>query len=202
MGLIPLAKGDNLDRAWEDILRRAVSDWNESGTVTLRLVKGQSNPQDCPPTTGQVEVCHGLYGTQERWLGLARLVFAADGEHIESATVQLNDSFFDRNGGKYNSEAARRHTMCHELGHTAGLGHVATSSCLNDSQQAIVANVEPRNQDFRDLARIYAHKDATTTVAASRRSRSRIAIRTTGLSASRMTPDQRSSRPSRMGARW
>jgi hypothetical protein len=77
--------------------------------------------------------------------------------------VQMNDSFLDTNS-QYSNEAARRHTLCHELGHTPGLDHVSTKSCMNDSQQAVFNNLAPINKDFRQLERIYKHKDSTTTV--------------------------------------
>jgi hypothetical protein len=97
-------------------------------------------------------------------LGLTRLYFNDRGDHIEAATVQMNDSFFDTNS-EYNNDAARRHTMCHELGHTPGLDHVGTNSCMNDSQFAVFNNLHPINKDFNQLARIYGHEDSTTTVA-------------------------------------
>ncbi|MGH8009413.1 MAG: hypothetical protein ACREQ3_20675, partial [Candidatus Binatia bacterium] len=111
-----------------------------------------------------VQACTWHYGTQQGWLGLTRLYFNNGGDHVEAATVQMNDSFFDGNG-QYNSDAARRHTLCHELGHTPGLDHVSTNSCMNDSQQAVFNNTQPNNRDFRDLERIYGHKDSTSTVA-------------------------------------
>ena len=76
----------------------------------------------------------------------------------------MNDSFFDT-GSQYNNDAARRHTMCHEIGHTTGLDHVSTNSCMNDSQDAVFNNLHPINKDFNQLARIYNHTDSTTTVA-------------------------------------
>jgi hypothetical protein len=109
-------------------------------------------------------VCNWRYGTQVSWLGLTRLYFNERGDHVNAATVMMNDSFFEGNG-QYNSDAARRHTLCHELGHTPGLDHVSTKSCMNDSQQAVFNNLVPINKDFRQLARIYKHKDTTTTVA-------------------------------------
>ena len=159
-----LQVGSNLDGPWPGILRDVVSDWNKNETVTFSIVGGGTNPQECRPNTGRVEVCNWRYGTQEGWLGLTRLYFNAAGDHIESATVQMNDSFFDT-ASEYNNDAARRHTMCHEIGHTVGLDHVSTESCMNDSQSAVFNNVAPVNKDFNQFARVYSHTDSTTTVA-------------------------------------
>jgi hypothetical protein len=159
-----LQVGSNLSGPWPGILNKVVSDWNKKETLTFRVVGGGTNPQECRPVTGRVEVCNWRYGTQEGWLGLTRLYFNERGDHVESATVQMNDSFFDT-ASEYNNEAARRHTMCHEMGHTVGLDHVSTSSCMNDSQFAVFNNLAPINKDFNQLARIYGHNDSTTTVA-------------------------------------
>lgn len=159
-----LQVGDNVDGGWNSMLTRVVSDWNKGDTVTFRVVNGATNPQECRERTGTVQLCNWRYGTQEGWLGLTRLYFNDRGDHVDAATVQMNDSFFEGNG-QYNSEAARRHTLCHELGHTPGLDHVSTNSCMNDSQQAVFDNLVPNNRDFRQLERIYQHKDSTTTVA-------------------------------------
>jgi len=96
---------------------------------------------------------------------LTRLYFNSSGDHIDAATVQLNNSFLYARNSRYNSDAARRHTLCHELGHTLGLDHIETTSCVNDSQYAVFNYVTPTNDDFRQLRRIYDHEDASRTVA-------------------------------------
>jgi len=156
--------GDNVDGDWDALVKQATSEWSESGTVTMNEVKGSTNLDKCTPTTGIVEVCNGQYGTEKGWLGLTQLYFDDAGDHIESVTVQFNDSFFNQSGGQYDDPAARQHTACHELGHSMGLGHVNTDSCMNDSQDAVFHNLTPINKDFQTLAQTYDHKDSTVTV--------------------------------------
>jgi predicted Zn-dependent protease len=160
-----LRVGNNVAGDWNRYVREAISEWNQNDTATFIEVDGATNPQYCQPVVGTVQVCDWWYGTQTGWLGLTRLYFNASGDHIDAATVMLNNSFMYAPRSPYNSDAARRHTICHELGHTLGLDHVGTTSCTNDSQYAVFTYVSPINDDFRQLRRIYEHTDATRTVA-------------------------------------
>lgn len=156
--------GANLSGEWSSIMRTAVKAWDKNETVYIKQVSGGTSAQTCNPTTGRIEICNWNYGTQVGWLGLTRLYFDSRGNRIEAATLQLNDSFFNQKNGQYNDYNARLHTMCHEMGHTIGLGHVNTTSCMNDSQYAVFNYVKPINKDFRELARIYKNTDSYTTV--------------------------------------
>ena len=157
-----LQVGDDLSDNWNRLFRQSLAAWNKNDTVTLDKVGGRTNPQKCQPVTGRVEICNWRYGTQTGWLGLTQLYFDDSG-HIDAATVQLNDSYLNA-GKQYNTDAARRHTICHELGHTMGLDHVDTKSCMNNSQYAVFNYVKPIRSDFRQLQRIYDHRDDETTV--------------------------------------
>jgi hypothetical protein len=159
-----LRVGNNVAGDWNRYLRGALDEWNQNETVTLVEVDGSTNPQFCEPVRGTVQVCDWWYGTQTGWLGLTRLYFNRNGDHIDAATVQLNSSFLYAPNSPYNSDAARRHTLCHELGHTMGLDHPETTSCMNNSQYAVFNYVNPINDDFRQLRRTYEHQDATRTV--------------------------------------
>ena len=159
-----LKVGDNVNGNWDKLLRRTIADWNKNDTVKLDKVGGRTRPKECRPNSGRVEVCNWPYGTQTGWLGLTRLYFDRGG-HIEAATVQMNDSFLNAPNSRYNSDAARRHTICHELGHSMGLeGHEDNRSCMNNSQHAVFNYVKPIRRDFRELKRIYKHRDGKTTI--------------------------------------
>jgi predicted Zn-dependent protease len=159
-----LEVGDNVDGVWDSLLPQAIAQWNQSGTVNLSEINGSTDPQSCTPRRGVVEVCSGQYGTQDGWLGLTRVFMNAAGNHIDAVTVQFNDSFFDQSGGQYNNSGARQHTACHEMGHSLGLDHVNTDSCMNNSQSAIFKNVTPVSSDFQTLAQTYSHRDSSVTV--------------------------------------
>jgi hypothetical protein len=164
-----LLYGKNMSKAWKPLFRRSLSEWNRNGTVTLEKTRGGTSGKRCRATKGRVEVCSGRYftdsGRPEKWLGLTRLFFNKSGTHVDAATVQMNDYYFNGNT-QYNNHDARRHTMCHELGHTLGLHHPdpPTKSCMNNSQFAVQNYIKPIRKDFRDIAAIYKHKDSTSTV--------------------------------------
>jgi hypothetical protein len=120
------------------------------------IVPGGTSPRRCRPTSGRVEVCNERYGFNG-WLGIAQ-VWIDDG-HILQATSKVNDSYF--NSARYNDPAAKKHVLCQEIGHTLGLDHQITVSCMNDQGATLFdpAYTTPDAHDYAELEAIYAHLD-------------------------------------------
>ena len=160
-----LKLGDNVSSAWDSYLGTTSSDWSVSSVLDTVIVQGQSNPKNCRPTSGRVEVCNSKYGSNG-WLGLAQIWIS--GKHITQGVVKVNDSYF--NTSTYNKPAWRNLVMCQEVGHTLGLDHQDENfnnqplgTCMDYSSNPD-PNQHPNNHDFLQLESIYEHLDSTTTL--------------------------------------
>ncbi|WP_328747318.1 hypothetical protein OHT57_17325 [Streptomyces sp. NBC_00285] len=163
-----LKLGNNLSSTWTSYLSTASSDWSSSSVLDTTIVTGQSN-SSCRATTGRVEVCNRTYGSNG-WLGLASITLSS-GTHINSGTVQLNDTYF--NTSTYNTPSWRTMVTCQEVGHTFGLDHQDTTqtntnlgTCMDytNNPDGPPSNLHPNTHDYNELASIYAHTDSTSTV--------------------------------------
>jgi hypothetical protein len=67
-----LKVGDNVDANWDSYLDDAITDWNASAVMNLTEATGGSNPKNCRPTSGRIEVCNSRYGNNG-WLGIAQI---------------------------------------------------------------------------------------------------------------------------------
>lgn len=169
--------GDNVSAEWDPYLDEAISDWNVSTVLGLLEVAGGTNPKNCRPTTGRIEVCNSKYGNNG-WLGIAQ-IWITGGEHITQAITKVNDTYF--NTPTYNTPAWRRLVMCQELAHDFGLDHQDETfdnpnlgSCMdytNDpdggpggASSNDPSNEHPNAHDYEQIEIIYQHTDSTTTV--------------------------------------
>jgi hypothetical protein len=159
--------GDNVSAAWDGYLRTAASDWSADtagNPLNANVVAGASKGK-CRPVSGRVEVCNGAYGNNG-WLGLAQ-IWVSSGGHITQATTKMNDTYY--NTSKYNTPAWRGAVMCQEVGHTWGLDHQDESgadfhTCMDYATNPDADNMHPNYHDYEELAIIYSHVDATTTI--------------------------------------
>lgn len=164
-----LKLGDNVSSSWDTYLRAASLDWNTptastSAVLATAVVSGSAG-RNCRPTAGRVEVCNNKYGNNG-WLGIASVWVS--GDHITQGTVKVNDTYFSK--APYNTSQWKQFVMCQEIGHTFGLDHQDEDfnnpnlgTCM-DYTSSPSSNQHPNEHDFAQLASIYTHLDASTTV--------------------------------------
>ena len=167
---------DNVSSVWDGHLAGASGDWNAPSAYPTVLfttvVPGQSDPKNCRPKSGRVEVCNSKYGNNG-WLGIASIW--ASGNHITQGTVKFNDTYF--NTAQYNTPAWKQFVTCQEIGHTFGLDHQDEifgnpnlGTCMdytNDPNGTVygqLSNEKPNAHDYEELAAIYQHLDDFTTL--------------------------------------
>lgn len=175
--LFTIKTGDNVSAAWDPYLDEAISDWNQSTILDLLEVPGGTNPKNCRPTAGRIEVCNSKYGNNG-WLGIAQ-IWITGGNHITQAITKVNDTYFST--PSYNTPAWRRLVMCQELAHDFGLDHQDENfnnpnlgSCMDytndpDGGPGGASNNDPSNEhpnahDYEQIEIIYDHTDSTTTI--------------------------------------
>lgn len=166
-----LQLGDNVSSAWDSHLVTASADWTLSSVLDTTIVAGGTNPKPCKATRGRVQVCNSGYGNTG-WLGVAQVWVS--GSHITQGTVKVNDTYF--NTPTYNTPAWKNLVMCQEVAHTLGLDHQDEAfnnpnlgSCMDYTSNPLgpPSNEHPNSHDYDQLATIYAHLDASTTLSAS-----------------------------------
>lgn len=156
---------DNMTPAWDARLAAINADWNVSAVIQNSIVADSTDRglrKSCPAVAGKIRTCNSNYGATG-WLGLATIT--TYGNHIGDGTVKANEYYFRMTA--YDTEAARRHVFCQELGHVFGLDHNHGSvTCLNDLDGLNNPSYQQPNQhDYNMLDTIYRHLDGSTTIA-------------------------------------
>ncbi len=163
--------GDNVSSTWDANLATASGDWSTSGVLDTTIVSGNTNPTNCDPTSGHVEVCDASYGNTG-WLGVAQIWLS--GNHIVQGTVKVNDTY--HNSPPYNTNSWRQFVMCQEVGHEFGLDHQDESfdnpnlgTCMDytSNPDGPPGNLHPNQHDYDQLDKIYRHRDKWTSVGSS-----------------------------------
>jgi len=103
---------------------------------------------------GKAIVCNGDYGAT-KWRGIADALVDYKGR-IVSTSARMNDYYL-----KNMERGAWQYTMCHEIGHTLGLGHTDEDfdnedlgNCM-DYTNNLDANKHPDTMNFEELLEIY-----------------------------------------------
>jgi hypothetical protein len=153
--------GDNVSGVWDAHLDQAISDWNRSTVINSPEVAGSTNPKNCRPVAGTIQVCNSKYG-YNGWLGLASIWLS--GGHISQGTTKVNDTYFA--SPTYNTPSWRQAVMCQEIGHDYGLAHQDedfntddTRSCMDYTSNP-QGNESPDAHDYEQLLAIYDHLES------------------------------------------
>ena len=161
---LQLKLGDNVSGAWDSVLRTSSTDWSLSSVLDTSVVPGLSNPKNCKPALGRIEVCNSKYGNNG-WLGIAQ-IWISGGNHITQGVTKLNDTYF--NTPTYNTLAWRNLVTCQEIGHTFGLDHqdetfnnANLGTCMDYTNNP-ATNQHPNLHDYQQLEAIYGHLEGTS----------------------------------------
>lgn len=158
--------GRNVALVWKTSLITASTDWTVSPVLDTSIVPGGTNPANCLPTPGRVEVCAYQYGLNG-WLGLAQ-IWVDNANHISQGVVKLNNTYFKM--PQYKTQAWMNLVACQEIGHTLGLDHQDTDfsnpnlgTCMDYTSNPAGPpdNEHPNQHDYDELASIYTHVDAS-----------------------------------------
>lgn len=142
----------SVTNAWQPQVNSAAAEWSTSDKFDMVSTPGSTSlraRRNCAMTSGAVHVCNANYGATG-WAGLTEA--AVRGGHILRMRVRLNDA--------ETPMTYRRLVSCHELGHSAGLGHNSrNSSCMKPGAGS---RPHPDATDYAELDVIYRHLDGAT----------------------------------------
>jgi len=116
VGGLKLELVNALESQWEDIFLTVVSEWDNGNPKTLQLTTSkESHDPECEPIDNKSKVCNSNYGDTQ-WRGINQVLI--QNGYIVATTSKMNEFYLEKS-----SEAQRRYTMCHEVGHSFGLPH-------------------------------------------------------------------------------
>lgn len=144
-----------LSPEWNVAFTLAVADWMSGNPNPIEISEetGTHDP-DCEAPDGKVIVCNGDYG-DSKWRGVNYAMLNPRGKMI-SSSARMNEYYLYPLG-----QGAWQYTMCHEIGHTLGLGHTDENfdnkdlgNCM-DYTDNLDANKHPDLGNYEKLLEIY-----------------------------------------------
>lgn len=153
-GGLELEMIDALDSNWEDVFHTVVADWDSGSPRSLKLsTQKQGSDPECEPVDNKSKVCNSNYGDTQ-WRGINQVLI--QNGYIVATTSKMNEYYLDKS-----SEAQRRYTMCHEIGHSFGLPHsdedffnADLGNCMDYTSNP-AANISPDESNFLFLQDLY-----------------------------------------------
>ncbi|KAL7431143.1 hypothetical protein ACHAXH_002558 [Discostella pseudostelligera] len=140
---------------WDEYFNTAIYDW-DNGTpdaVTFSLRTMDSYDPDCQAVRRAMKVCNGNYGPTD-WRGVNQILLQDN--YIVTSLAKMNDYYLEGT-----DIAQKQYTMCHELGHGLGLGHVDENfynsdlgNCMDYTERP-QNNMHPDDTNYQALADLY-----------------------------------------------
>ncbi|CAB9502789.1 expressed unknown protein [Seminavis robusta] len=148
------------DESWDEIFPLVVDDWDDGTPDALVLTVRQADPDPkCDAVSGASKICNGNYGDTQ-WKGINIAILQMN--FIVASTSKMNEFYLARA-----SDAQRRYTMCHEMGHSFGLPHTDEDffnkdlgNCM-DYTSSPKNNMQPDETNYQFLADLYGSIEST-----------------------------------------
>eukprot|EP00980_Cylindrotheca_fusiformis_P001636 scaffold368_cov125-Cylindrotheca_fusiformis.AAC.14 len=112
---------NTLDDHWQVDLAATVETWNSLGSINLTIVNASNvDEENCEPVWGKIKICNHDYG-ETNWRGMVQVFFRSG--NIVATSIRVNDFYaMERGWAQY--------TLCHQLGHSFGLGDSLNFNCM------------------------------------------------------------------------
>jgi hypothetical protein len=134
------------DNTSHGVDRNSISSLGDSATKHGIAQLNRTKMDASLATSGDVEVYDGYYGNSGDWNGVAGSTDCIDSNWYNNVCNVYRVRFNQSNMSSYSSDW--RVLGCHELGHTAGLGHRYASTDSNDNSCMRSGLYTTANEDF------------------------------------------------------
>jgi hypothetical protein len=164
-----------LTEDWHTHFDAAIQDWDSGTPDALTLKTSVVAPDStCEPVSGTIKVCNGEYGLTG-WKGINEVLVTSRG-YITVSVAKMNESYLPGTSvfgqiTQSSSDAERRYTMCHEIGHGFGLNHADENfnnrdlgTCMDYTNRP-QNNLTPNEENYQTLATLYGIVPGSSTSA-------------------------------------
>jgi hypothetical protein len=158
---------NSMSNSWKTHLATTTKDWQQSGAINYRVVASAQTEGDCLFYPESIHMCSFKDPDSFIIAWSSYLYWNATG-HITGAIVNFNDAYFF-NPSLPNASAWRNNINCLYVGTVSGMStkpvpRGKSTSCMEWSQSndRILNQQHPDNEDLSSMKRAYDHRDDTS----------------------------------------